>query len=131
MPSLFAYGTLCNQNVQKILFGRTLPGRDYVLHGYTVCPCNDGFFTIKALSGSCVTGKILELTDDDLAIADEWELVPLYERIRLRSDSGETWTYIRSDMADVTGENADGFSAYPEDELLNIVREFMMQRQQP
>ncbi len=131
MASLFAYGTLCNTNVQRLLFGRTLKSFEYVLHGYTVCQCHDGFFTIKEQSGSSVSGRILELTDEDMVIADEWELVPLYERIHMHSGDNTFWTYIRGDMADVVEDNADGFSAYTEEELLAIVREFMEQRRQP
>ncbi len=131
MPSLFAYGTLCNQNVQILMFGRTLKSRSYVLEGYTLCRCDDGFYTVKEKAGSRVAGKILDVTDEDLLIADEWELVPLYERKQMHGDAGEYWVYIRSNISDVVDEIAGGFSAYPEEELLDIVRDFMAQRQAP
>lgn len=127
MPSLFAYGTLCHQNVQQLLFGRPLKSLRYTLEGYTVCRCDDGFYTIKEKHGSSITGMILEVTEEDLMIADEWELVPLYLRHQDAADG--FWYYTRSNMSDVVDEAADGLCAYPEEELLEIVREFMAQRQ--
>ncbi len=128
MPLIFAYGTLCSEKVQRILFEKTLKSTDYILNNHTVCRCDDGFYTVKPKQGCSVAGKMLSISDEDILIADEWELVPLYEKKQMQDNGRAFFFYIRSDMADITEEGANGISDYEEDDLLEIVRDFMAQR---
>ncbi len=128
MPLLFAYGTLCSEKVQLILFGKTLQSTDYILNNYSVCRCVDGFYTVKPKHGCAVTGKMLSISDEDMLVADEWELVPLYDKKQMQDSGRAFFVYIRSDMADIVEEGALGISDLEEDDLLEIVRDFMAQR---
>ncbi len=128
MPLLFAYGTLCSEKVQRMLFGKTLQSTDYILNDQTVCRCVDGFYTVKPKQGCAVTGKMLRISDEDMLVADEWELVPLYEKKQMKDNGRAFFVYIRSDMADIVEEGALGISDHEEDDLLEIVRDFMAQR---
>ena len=101
MPLLFSYGTLRYDDVQVELFGRTLKGQDDQLVGFEQIPIefNEGgrkivHSIVKRGSGDArVPGKVLDLTDDELAIADEYE-PPAYVRISTKLGSGtEAWVY--------------------------------------
>ncbi|KQO97734.1 gamma-glutamylcyclotransferase family protein [Leifsonia sp. Leaf264] len=105
---LFSYGTLRLSEVQRGTFGAELPTRDDALPGYRL-----GVLTITdphviALSGSdehpilertgdaadSVAGSVLELTPEQLAAPDEYE-VDDYVRVAVTLASGTTaWVYV-------------------------------------
>ena len=101
MPLLFSYGTLRYEDVQVELFGRTVKGIDDQLVGFEQIPIefNEGERKIvhaivrRAPGDARVDGKALDLTDDELAITDEYE-PPDYVRISTVLASGkEAWVY--------------------------------------
>jgi len=107
VPLLFSYGTLQQPEVQQATFGRLLGGRPDAIAGYRL-----GWLTITdphviETSGSdrhpvvhagtdadAVEGTVFEISDAELAAADEYE-VDDYERISVRLRSGDdAWVYV-------------------------------------
>jgi hypothetical protein len=108
MPLLFSYGTLRDPAVQKANFGRELAGRDDRILGFRLDLIEITDPAVVALSGEthhpiliasgdpadAVDGAALELSDDELLKADEYE-VDDYRRVEATLASGETaWVYI-------------------------------------
>jgi hypothetical protein len=104
---LFSYGTLQQPALQKALFGRELTGRPDRLPGYrqTMLAITDP--DVIAASGSAehpiarwtgaaddhIDGTALDLTDEELAAADAYE-VDDYTRALVRLASGDpAWVY--------------------------------------
>ena len=105
---LFSYGTLRLDDVQLATFGRRMPMRPATLTGYVLDTVAILDPHVVAVSGSAehpfaratgdpgdvVDGVVLELTDDDLVAADEYE-VDDYTRVSVRLASGESaWLYV-------------------------------------
>jgi hypothetical protein len=108
---LFSYGTLRQEGVQLATFGRLLRGTDDSLPGHALSVIEITDPDVIAKSGSSrhpmlrrsadpadeVSGMVFELTDDELAAADRYE-VSDYRRIAVRLKSGlEAWVYVASD----------------------------------
>jgi gamma-glutamylcyclotransferase (GGCT)/AIG2-like uncharacterized protein YtfP len=105
---LFSYGTLRLPEVQRSTFGRELDGRPDAIVGYDL-----GYVTITdphviKTSGSdrhpilkptdradaSVEGMVFEISEADLAAADEYE-VDDYRRITVPLGSGnQAWVYV-------------------------------------
>lgn len=107
---LFSYGTLRDEAVQLANFGRLLTGRAASLPGYTLASIMIDDPSVVALSGKSkhmiarrsekpeapVPGMVFEITPDELAAADRYE-VSQYTRVRVRLTSGErAWVYVGS-----------------------------------
>lgn len=109
MPLVFSYGTLQQEKVQLSTFGRLLQGqRDELLgfepssvriedphavatHGKT----HHANVTFNGRSDSRVSGTVFEITDAELAAADEYERVDAYKRIAATLASGkQAWVYV-------------------------------------
>nr|WP_205864740.1 gamma-glutamylcyclotransferase family protein [Planctomonas sp. JC2975] len=105
---LFSYGTLQLASVQEATFGKRMPMRAASLPGYVLDTVAITDPHVLAVSGSSehpfaratgnahdlVDGVVLELTDDDLAAADEYE-VDDYTRVAVTLSTGETaWLYV-------------------------------------
>ncbi|MHA7986820.1 gamma-glutamylcyclotransferase family protein [Rathayibacter sp. CAU 1779] len=112
---LFSYGTLQLVPVQEATFGKRMPMRAASLPGYVLDTVTITDPHVVAISGSAehpfaratgnaddvVEGVVLELTDDDLVAADEYE-VDDYTRVAVTLGTGETaWLYV--DGASVEG----------------------------
>ncbi|MEU8580792.1 GDSL-type esterase/lipase family protein [Streptomyces abikoensis] len=104
--TLFSFGTLLDEKVQKELFGRAVPTSPASLAGHTTRPIRitdesviatsglDVHLTLERRIGAAVEGAVLHLTDADLAAADDYE-VDDYTRRRVRLSSGEAaWAYL-------------------------------------
>ncbi|EFL14805.1 GDSL-type esterase/lipase family protein [Streptomyces sp. C] len=103
---LFSFGTLMDPKVQKALFGQVVPSRPASLAGYATRALKitdpdviaasglDVHLILERRIGSAVEGVVLELTDEQLAAADEYE-VDDYARRRVLLASGESaWAYL-------------------------------------
>lgn len=104
---LFSYGTLRDRAVQMANFGRLLSGRADTLPGYTLLPIAIDDPAVVALSGKSqhtiakrsnaadeVTGMVFEITAQELAAADRYE-VSEYTRVFVTLKSGvKAWVYI-------------------------------------
>ena len=107
MPSLFSYGTLQQDDVQLATFGRLLAGVADRLPGYarTMVAIDDP--AVVATSGKshhpivapgapadAVDGTVFEITDEELANADRYE-VAAYTRVAVTLASGRAaWVYV-------------------------------------
>jgi gamma-glutamylcyclotransferase (GGCT)/AIG2-like uncharacterized protein YtfP len=110
MPRLFSYGTLQQDDVQLATFGRTLHGQRDELPGFTTArvPITDPATVaalgrthhdnvVRAGSDSHVAGTVFDITDDELARADEYEARYDYVRIKATLASGiAAWVYVDS-----------------------------------
>ena len=107
---LFSYGTLRQPEVQQALFGREVPTQADALPGFRLEWLRITDPVVVATSGSDrhpiirqadptdrVPGACLELTDDELAAADAYEVAD-YTRTDVRLASGkQAWVYLAAD----------------------------------
>jgi len=107
---LFSYGTLQNKAVQLSNFGRELIGRPDSILGYTESLVAIDDPEVIATSGQThhpvvqpslnpddeVSGTVFEITSQELAAADEYE-VSDYKRVFAQLKSGsQAWVYVRA-----------------------------------
>lgn len=107
---LFSYGTLRLPRVQQTLFGGPVPTHEDAIVGYEVADLHMPDPQVVRLSGasthpilrpssnpdSSVPGAVLELTDEQLQRADDYE-VSAYVRTKVHLASGrEAWAYTYS-----------------------------------
>lgn len=105
---LFSYGTLLYETVQLSVFGRELKGAKDKLKGYMLSVVEITDPTVLTTSGAGVhpilvhtgnsedevNGIVLSLTENDLKLADQYE-VGLYKRVLEKLDSGIcAWVYV-------------------------------------
>jgi hypothetical protein len=104
---LFSYGTLQDTAVQMANFGRLLSGHPDQLTGYTLVPIIIDDSAVIALSGKSqhmiaklsnasdeVTGMVFEITAQELAAADRYEVAE-YTRVQVTLKSGvKAWVYV-------------------------------------
>lgn len=113
MPKLFSYGTLQLESVQLATFGRLLKGEKDSLIGYTLGEIEITDPDVVQKSGKrfhpmlirtdnvndTVDGVIFDITDDELAQADRYE-VDDYARIIGNFASGaKAWIYADAKQA--------------------------------
>jgi hypothetical protein len=106
---LFSYGTLQQANVQLSTFGRLLNGTPDALVGFkqelveitdpdVLAKSGERFHPIVTRSGDPtdrVAGTVFEITAEELAAADQYE-VDDYERAAATLASGvEAWVYVQ------------------------------------
>lgn len=104
---LFSYGTLRQRDVQLTTFGRELDGSDDAIVGYQLDWVTITDARVIETSGSdrhpilqpgtqddAVAGSVFEITDAELAAADEYE-VDDYQRVQVPLRSGrQAWVYV-------------------------------------
>lgn len=109
MVRLFSYGTLQQQSVQLSSFGRLLIGAPDALPGWkremveitdpdVLAKSGMRFHPIIVPGGACdeVAGMVFEITEDELASADRYEVAD-YKRIAVRLKTGtEAWVYVKA-----------------------------------
>src|SRR5437868_898399 len=109
MALLFSYGTLQEDDVQQSTFGRLLHGEKDEIVGYTPSLVKIDDPAVAAALGkthhndvrlngnptSRVSGTVFEISDAELAKADQFEAPFHYRRVAARLASGrETWLYV-------------------------------------
>ena len=109
MPILFSYGSLQNESTQRKTFGRCLASSLDRLAGFrqTDVPIVDAARAALHRSthyanvvptqeeGAAVKGSALEVTDEELALADGYERLDGYRRIAVTLESGSpAWVYV-------------------------------------
>jgi gamma-glutamylcyclotransferase (GGCT)/AIG2-like uncharacterized protein YtfP len=107
---LFSYGTLQDKKVQIAQFGRELRGRPDSIPGYRQRLLEITDPQVIATSGKThhpivepsadpadeVSGSVFEITAQELAAADQYE-VSDYERVSVKLKSGvQAWVYVRA-----------------------------------
>jgi len=105
--SLFSYGTLQLESVQRAQFGRVLDGATDALVGFktemveitdpdVLAKSGKRFHPIVArgVAADRVAGMVFEITPDELRAADAYEVAD-YERIEAELASGlRAWVYV-------------------------------------
>jgi hypothetical protein len=114
MPFLFSYGTLQQEDVQRATFDRLLDGHADELPGFepSLVRIEDpqqaaasgrthhANVTFNGRADSRVPGTVFEVTDAELAAADDYERPASYERIVVSLASGkEAWVYVHAPSA--------------------------------
>lgn len=114
MPLLFSYGTLQQEDVQMSTFGRRLNGQSDELLGFEpslveiedpevvarLGKTHHANVTFNGNEYSSVIGTVFEITDAELASADEFEAAFSYTRIAATLASGKrAWLYVDADTA--------------------------------
>ena len=109
MPLLFSYGALQEDSVQLSTFGRLLHGQGDELIGFEESSVRIEDPQVAAASGrthhanvtfngrsdSRVSGTVFEITDAELAAADQYERPAAYRRISAMLASGrQAWLYV-------------------------------------
>jgi gamma-glutamylcyclotransferase (GGCT)/AIG2-like uncharacterized protein YtfP len=109
MPLLFSYGTLQQESVQLSTFGRLLSGQRDELPGFeqslvriedpeveaTSGKTHHSNVTFNGRNDSRVIGTVFEITDDELAAADQYEQPAMYKRVAAMLASGkQAWLYV-------------------------------------
>ncbi|MDR7278434.1 gamma-glutamylcyclotransferase family protein [Catenuloplanes atrovinosus] len=104
MPLLFSYGTLQDPAVQRANFGRELDGRRDRLPGYAaellevadpdVPPSHHPVVRHTGDDADGVDGTVFDVTEDELAVADRYEIDD-HHRILVSLGSGvRAWVYV-------------------------------------
>jgi len=108
---LFVYGTLKDSEYRRALFGVELPYTDAVLVNFQLLS-SGGFFFVVPCPQSDVMGLILELTQEQILLVDQWEEVPMYTRsltsVSCNGQNVNVWIYTRYG---IEGEPADSSAA--------------------
>jgi gamma-glutamylcyclotransferase (GGCT)/AIG2-like uncharacterized protein YtfP len=109
--TLFSYGSLREEAVQRAVFGRTLKGSPDAIMGYRLEPVRIADANAIAISGrdlhhildptgqkgDSVEGVCLRLTPEELRLADAYEDAR-YRRGRVALRSGaEAWVYLKAE----------------------------------
>lgn len=97
MPLIFSYGTLQQEDVQWSTFGRLLEGRRDELPGFEMSASASPHANVihNGRPDSRVAGTVFEITDAELAAADEYERRATYRRLAVTLASGsEAWVYV-------------------------------------
>jgi gamma-glutamylcyclotransferase (GGCT)/AIG2-like uncharacterized protein YtfP len=107
--SLFSYGTLQTEGVQRTIFGRSVESREDALVGYrvTMVKVEDENFVVKSgaadhrnlqhtgLASDVVKGAVLAVTKKELEQADSYEPWD-YKRVQVKLRSGtDAWIYLK------------------------------------
>jgi hypothetical protein len=108
---LFSYGTLQKRDIQIAHFGRELTGWEDALPGYALRITAVADPRVAALIGEteygnaepstdpndAIPGIVFEITEQELAAADQYEADAAYRRIPVTLRSGvRAWVYVRS-----------------------------------
>jgi gamma-glutamylcyclotransferase (GGCT)/AIG2-like uncharacterized protein YtfP len=114
MPLLFSYGTLQQESVQLSTFGRRLQGQRDELLGFeqslvriedphvvaTSGKTHHANVTFNGRKDSRVSGTVFEITDAELAAADQYEQLAAYKRLAAMLASGkQAWVYLDARFA--------------------------------
>ena len=108
MPLLFSYGTLQREDIQLLVFGRWLQGRPDELVGFErsqitldeprlVAQTGTRDHVIVKFNGradSRVPGTVFEITDEELAKSDRYEVDPYMRKQTLLASGTQAWVYV-------------------------------------
>jgi len=114
MPLLFSYGTLQQEEVQIATFGRLLQGSRDELVGFEQFTITIGDPYVVETSGksehlivrysgnddSRMPGMVFEITDEELARADEYEVAEYMRVPTILASGRQAWVYVDARFTD-------------------------------
>lgn len=129
---LFSYGTLMDVQIQKILFEQEIKMVDAILEDYKVYADADGYYYVKKYVGQVIHGKILELTNEQIWIADQWEEVPMYlrKKVNVKLENGEStkvFIYEKNNIQSEIDVNCDSLSNLPFEDVIKEAKDLKKQ----
>lgn len=129
---LFSYGTLMDAEIQKILFDQEIKMINAILEDYKVYADVDGYYYVKKYVGQVIPGKVLELTKDQIWIADQWEEVPMYlrKKVNVKLENGESikvFIYEKNNIKSEIEVNSDSLSNLPFEEVITEAKNLKKQ----
>lgn len=92
---LFAYGTLNIHDVQRSLWGEAKSGKPFVLDDYELKMYENNIFYIERKLGERVSGKLYELTDEQMEVTD-WYEGKAYDKTTIRQNDDVVLTYVKA-----------------------------------
>ena len=92
---VFAYGTLNLHDVQMAIWGESMSGHPAFLLDYELRSYGSNIFYIVKKFGETVSGKIYELTKEQLDATDAYE-GGAYERVQVKIGDSLVQTYIQN-----------------------------------
>ena len=99
MEILFAYGSLKSSKVQRRLLGREIEGMPDLLPNYrrtTFTIEQSSYYVAVPSKGESLEGIILEVSEEEIAILDNYESVE-YKRVKKKLASGaKAWVYVQA-----------------------------------
>ncbi len=128
---LFTYGTFRDLSIQTAFFKRAVNMTAATLEGYAVFGGEDGFFFISQEENAVTNGFVLELSPQEMWIADQWEEIPFYEREKrlVKTDFGqvEAWVYLKSaENKKIKVDNAEMSANVALAELAEEIQKFQL-----
>jgi gamma-glutamylcyclotransferase (GGCT)/AIG2-like uncharacterized protein YtfP len=132
MIEVFAYGTLRDAQYQQALFDATMPMRPATLVDWQIVVHEGGFLTLIRAPGELVYGDLVLLDEEALAIADAWEEVPLYQRLRVEATAADgapvpCWVYVRATDSRVRPAPGE-LARHTRRDVLSRIRAFRLSR---
>lgn len=129
---LFSYGTLMDVEIQKILFEQEIKMVDAILEDYKVYADADGYHYVKKYVGQITPGKILELTKEQIWIADQWEEVPMYlrQKVYVKLEDGaskKVFIYEKNNIKSEIEVNYDSLYNLPFEDVIKEAKELRKQ----
>jgi gamma-glutamylcyclotransferase (GGCT)/AIG2-like uncharacterized protein YtfP len=129
---LFSYGTLMDKQIQKILFEQKIKMVDATLEDYKVYADIDGYFYVKEDIGNVIHGKVLELAQEQIWIADQWEEVPKYLRkkvnVKIKDEKyKDVFLYKKTNVESEIEIKSDSISDFPLEEVIKVAKDFKKQ----
>lgn len=118
--------------IQKIFFGQEIKMVDAALENYKIYADIDGYYYVKEHVGEVIHGKVLELTQEQIWIADQWEEVPKYlrKKVNIKLENGENkevFIYEKSNVQCEIEINPDDTCNIPHEEVIKIAKDFKTQ----
>ena len=100
--SLFVYGALGDQEIQRALTGRSFTSIAAFLKDWSMYQDEYNYYFLKPTANYQVKGHILTVNQSELDIFDQWESYPTYAREMCMvysndSKSHRVWVYTRRD----------------------------------
>lgn len=129
---LFSYGTLMDVEIQKILFDQEIKMINAILEDYKVYADADSYYYVKKYVGQVIQGKVLELTKEQIWIADRWEEVPVYlrKKVDVKLENGEStkvFIYEKNNIKSEIEVNSDSLSNLPFEEVIKEAKDLKKQ----
>jgi len=100
MENIFAYGTLNESTVQRMVWGRLISGKPDVLvnHGLSRIKIDGREYLVAVPKDEeMLAGQVLEVTADELALIDRYETVAYRRKLVSLKSGVKAWVYLSNE----------------------------------